>query len=109
HQRAQVVDDRLERARLDPALGLLVDGLITNDRSCLTRRCEHSLNLRRARTYAPEILAGRGSSRESDVEGAAHDADAPRRAASVGPSLPAPPGLGERSSRAGANRGDRCG
>src|SRR5262249_9811846 len=92
-----------------PAPADALDGLITNDRFCLTRRCEHGLKLRRAPAYAPETLAGRGSGRESDVDGAADDPGAPRRAASLGPGLSAPPGLGERPSSAGASGGGRCG
>jgi hypothetical protein len=89
----------------EPAEGTL-NGLITNDKFCLTRRGQLQLSWPRARVmgrrvaaaYLPDELSHRGGGHETPVAGAPIHASVGRRPAPLGSGLSAPPAVDDGAS-----------
>src|SRR5829696_8229902 len=79
-------------ARL-PALEDGLDGLITNDKFCFTRRSRLKLRSKR-RGYPSRNGVRRGGIDETELDRSTRDGRSRRRRPSLGPSLCAPPPLG---------------
>src|SRR5215203_3872557 len=87
---------RLRLATVAPRLPTLedrLDGLITNDKFCFTRRSRLKLRPKR-RGYPPRKGVSRGGINETQLDRSARDGRSRRRRPSLGPSLCAPPPLG---------------
>src|SRR5215204_598549 len=76
-----------------PSLAQRLDGLITNDKFCFTRRSRLKLRPKR-RGYPPRKGVRRGGIDETELDRSAHDGLSRRRRPSLGPGLCAPPPLG---------------
>src|SRR5215217_2298059 len=88
--------ERLPVAALAPRLPQVahrIDGLITNDKFCFTRRSRLKLRQKR-RGYPSRKGVRRGGIDETELDRSTHDARSPRRRPSLGPGLCAPPLLG---------------
>src|SRR5215212_336551 len=87
---------RLRLAPLAPRLPSMahrLDGLITNDKFCFTRRSRLKLRPKR-RGYPSRNGVRRGGIDETQLDRSARDGQSRRRRPSLGPSLCAPPPLG---------------
>src|SRR5215203_1663446 len=76
-----------------PAAKVVVDGLITNDKFCFTRRSRLKLRPKR-RGYPSRKGVRRGGIDETELDRSTHDGRPRRRRPSLGPGLCVPPPLG---------------
>src|SRR5215203_4451714 len=76
-----------------PTLANRLDGLITNDKFCFTRRRRLKLRPKR-RGYPPPKDVRRGGIDETELDRSTHDGRPRRRHPSLGSGLPAPPPMG---------------
>src|SRR5215211_5748264 len=76
-----------------PSSEPVVDGLITNDKFCFTRRSRLKLRPKR-RGYPPPKDVRRGGIDETELDRSTHDGRPRRRHPSLGSGLPAPPPMG---------------
>src|ERR671921_480840 len=76
-----------------PFSEVVIDGLITNDKFCFTRRSRLKLRPKR-RGYPSRDGVRRGGINETELDRSARDGRSRRRRPSLGPSLCAPPPLG---------------
>ena len=90
-------------ARLPPMAHRL-DGLITNDKFCFTRRSRLRLRPKR-RGYPSRKAAHRGGIDGKEPDRSTHDARSRRRRPSLGSGLPAPPPLGATEGNHEQRRG----
>ena len=81
-----------------PAVADEVDGLITNDRFCVTRHSSHRLTLRGRRHDGSRRQVHPGGDGETSVDGAAADCPTTGRDASMASGVPAP-GAMERGGK----------
>src|SRR5215204_2891619 len=76
-----------------PRSEVMVDGLITNDKFCFTRRSRLKLRPKR-RGYPSRKGVRRGGIDETQLDRSTHEGRPRRRRSSLGPGLCAPPPLG---------------
>src|ERR687889_48438 len=90
------LEERLPLAAFAPRLPSMahgLDGLITNDKFCFTRRSRLKLRPKR-RGYPPSKDVRRGGIDETQLDRSTHDGRPRRRHPSLGSGLPAPPPMG---------------
>jgi hypothetical protein len=76
-----------------PLPKVVIDGLITNDKFCFTRRSRLKLRPKR-RGYPPLKDVRRGGIDETELDRSTHDGRPRQRHPSLGSGLPAPPPMG---------------
>src|SRR5687768_7921827 len=94
HSFAQGGVHPLPRSIQTPEAEVVVDGLITNDKFCFTRRSRLKLQPKR-RGYPTREGVRRGGIDETQLDRSAHDGRPRRRRPSLGPGLCAPPPMGD--------------
>src|SRR5215208_3796768 len=77
-----------------PSSEVMVDGLITNDKFCFTRRSRLKLRPKRRGYPPPKDVVRRGGIDETELDRSTHDGWPRRRHPSLGSGLPAPPPMG---------------
>src|SRR5688572_21033498 len=93
HSFAQGRVHPLPRPIQTPGAEVVVDGLITNDKFCFTRRSRLKLRPKR-RGYPPRKGVRRGGIDERELDRSAHDGRSQGRRPSLGSGIPAPASMG---------------